>query len=366
MNESNDPSMPLYVQQKSTGGLSRITAERMGTMVIGLVLVMITGCAASFFKEETVAERFDKAMKKLAERCAKEPPKPGDTTCDPLKLKPADPLATEEGRFAHSIKIPNPLPEDSGYKPGMSTKEYFDHLCKTEAGEFIFKTVEKVEGILQMRPRTEATDYMLEHLYAIEDPYGETYGEEFNMGSEALKPGTFQDGYVNPPYADAVKTKDVKKRTYELYKPDQNYKFLEKPIPAFLQSQTDEVKYLRYTRPNTEKLVYEDGQYMYPRDQQPPLIEERIQVPKSRYGFTWRGISRPHDRELGIAGGEVILLDLRVNEVLAVRRGYLASGRTRDTVGGIWWLGAAACPSRPVTAMGEFLHKVLKPTSSVD
>ena len=62
------------------------------------------------------------------------------------KLEPVDPLATEEGKFAHSIRIPNPVPEDSGYKPGTS-KEYFDHLCKTEAGEFIYKTVEKVEGL---------------------------------------------------------------------------------------------------------------------------------------------------------------------------------------------------------------------------
>ena len=177
---------------------------RMGGVVLGLVLVMVTGCAAGLFKEDTVGERFDKAMKKLAERCAKDPPKQGVTDCDPLKLKPADPLATEEGRFAHSIKLPNPVPEDSGYKLGMTSQEYFEHLCKTEAGEFIFKTAENVEGIMQMRPRAEATDYMLQHLYALEDPYGETYGEEFNMGSEARKTG-IQDGYVNPRYADAVK-----------------------------------------------------------------------------------------------------------------------------------------------------------------
>jgi hypothetical protein len=364
MREPNDTTGACNVRLKPAGGLSMLIVSKTGSLVIGLVLVMLTGCAASFFQEETVAERFDKGMKKLAKRCAKEPPKPGDTTCDPLKLKPADPLATAEGRFAHSIKIPNPLPEDSGYQPGMTTKEYFDHLCKHEAGEFIFKTVENVEGIMQMRPRTEATDYMLQHLYVLEDPYGETYGEEFNMGPEALKSG-IQDGYVNPPYSDAVKTKDIKKRGYRRYRPDQSYKFLEKPIPTILQNPADGATYLRYTRPNTDKLVYEDSQYMYPRDQQPQLIEERVMEPKSRYGFTWRGITRPYDRELGIVGGEVIILDLQTNEVLAVRRGYLASGKTLDTVGGIWWLGAAACPPRPVTAMGELLHKVLKPTTSV-
>jgi hypothetical protein len=121
---------------------------------------------------ETVAERFEKAMKKKAEYCRTHKIDPANRRCDILKLQPADPLATEEGRFAHSIKIPNPLPEDSGYKPGMTSEQYFDHLCKTEAGEFIYKTVEQLDGIYMMRPRKEATDYELSHLYALEDPYG--------------------------------------------------------------------------------------------------------------------------------------------------------------------------------------------------
>jgi hypothetical protein len=326
---------------------------------------MIADCAAGLFKEETVAERFDQAMRKLSERCAKNPPKPGNTDCDPLKLKPADPLATEEGRFAHSIKIPNPVPEDSGYKPGMTTKEYFDHLCKTEAGEFIFKTVEDVEGIMQMRPRAEATDYMLQHLYALEDPFGETYGEEFNMGPDALKVGTIQGGFVNPPYSDAVKT-DAGKRGYKLYKPDQNYKFLEKPIPPRLQNPADGAKYLRYTRPNTDKMIVEKGQYIYPRDQQPKMIEERVKKLKSRYAFTWRGIKRPHDRELGIAGGEFIILDVQTQEVLAVRRGYLRTANVRETAGRVWWLGAWPCPSNRSGENHVLMHKVVKPTKSVN
>jgi hypothetical protein len=194
----------------------------------------------------------------------------------------------------------------------------------------------------------------------LEDPYGETYGEEFNMGPDALKTG-IQDGYVNPRYVDAVK-----KRGHSLFKPDQNYKFLEKPIPAHLQSSADGAKYLRYTRPNTDKLIFEDGQYMYPRGQWPPMFEERVKDPKSVYAFTWRGIMRPHDRESGIAGGELIILNVRTNEVLAVRRGYVRSGKALETIGGIWWLGAQACPPRPVTAMGALLHKVLKPTKSVN
>jgi hypothetical protein len=64
---------------------------------------------------------------------------------------PAEWVAAPEGKFAHSIKLPNPLPKDSGYKPGMSSEQYFDHLCKTEAGEFLYKTVENVEGCATAR-----------------------------------------------------------------------------------------------------------------------------------------------------------------------------------------------------------------------
>jgi hypothetical protein len=147
-------------------------------LVLSLGTVLITGCAAGLsVKNKTPGQRFDREMKVFAENCAKAKLKPNDTACDILKLKPADPLAMEEGRFAHSIKVPNPIPENNGYKPGMTPEQYFDHLSKTEAGEFIYKTVENVEGLYQMRLRESAkNDYLLEHLYAMEDPYGLAVG----------------------------------------------------------------------------------------------------------------------------------------------------------------------------------------------
>ena len=81
------------------------------------------------------------------------------------------------------------MPEDSGYKPGMTPEEYFQHLCKAEAGEFIYKTVENVEGIYMMRPRREAMDDEFQHLYALEDPYEHTSDDDM--------PG-IQDSYVQP------------------------------------------------------------------------------------------------------------------------------------------------------------------------
>ncbi|MEQ1792787.1 MAG: hypothetical protein ABL970_01240 [Nitrospira sp.] len=284
---------------------------------VSLILVLIAGCASSpFTRNESPGQRFERAMKEYAEKCAKAKLKPNDTACDILKLKPADPLATEEDRFAHSIKIPNPLPEDSGYRPGMTPEQYFDHLCKTEAGEFIYKTVENVEGLYMMRPRKEATDDELSHLYALEDPYGHvTEGS----GGDARELLVRRGAYV----------------------------FLEERTAGQRGSST----YSRYVA------VYEGNRKT--------LKQEDTTEIRSQYGYAWRGIPRPHDRELGIAGGELIVLDIQNGEVLAVRRGFIRSGAVRNKFTGVWWLGGHACPKgkegRTDFYTFDFLREVLKP-----
>jgi hypothetical protein len=214
--------------------------------MISLVLVGGSGCV-SF--AETPGERFQKVIKEMADLCQSKKLTATDSRCILPKMKPADPLATEEGRFAHSIKIPNPVPEDSGYKPGMTPEQYFEHLCKKEAGEFVYKTVENVDGIYMMRPRLKV-NYEYSHLYALEDPFGFEASKGF---------------YVGP----------------------SGYKYYEVPAVA---STNQESKYTRY-------FGY-DGR----------SIETLQSIPdshrKSRYGYTWRGIVRPNDRENGIGGGK--------------------------------------------------------------
>lgn len=294
------------------------------------------GCLIGLFGQvsavngETVGERFEKAMKKKAEYCATHKIDPANRRCDILKLKPADPLATEEGRFAHSIKIPNPVPEDSGYKPGMTSEQYFDHLCKTEAGEFVYKTVENVVGIYQMRPGKEATDYELEHLYALEDPY------------DATDDPNPQDYLVQPPFGQYQFMESLRtKGEIEISQP-----------------------YMRYSRSSTKEskkdYVYMDGT----RSHRVPYIVKQEGVPslKSRYGYIWRGIQRPQDREFGIAGGELIVMDIQTNDVLGVRRGFIRSGGVRNLTG-IWWLGGQVCPVKKALSSSQFIQRVLRPTA---
>lgn len=282
-------------------------------VLVGLLSAAISSfCSAGLFdKDETVGERFRKAIEKIKQSCERRKLAPREVCGEVAKLKPADPLATEEGRFAHSIKIPNPVPEDGGYKPGMTSQEYFDHLCKTEAGEFIYKTVENVEGIYMMRPRREATDWELEHLYALEDPYGHTNGEASDFEFLFVEPNRYQ--FVEMPLAIERK-------------PSWGKQFLD---PSYGQKPDVTAKYMRYTGHDSKS----------PKT----MVKEYASDLTSRYGVTWRGISRPHDREFGIAGGELIVLDLVTHEVLGVRRGYALSGKVRNSTG-IWWLTGQACP----------------------
>lgn len=302
----------------------------LSVLLVGLLPGVLSACI-SF--AETPEERFQKVMKEMEELCVNKKLIATDSRCILPKMKPADPLATEEGRFAHSIKIPNPVPEDSGYKPGMTPEQYFDHLCKTEAGEFIYKTVENVEGLYMMRPRKVATDYELEHLYALEDPYGHTSDDDM--------PGA-QDSYVQP-----VQGK---------------YQFLEIPLKSEDVS-NDATKYQRYYRdekanPGKKYQTMINGQGVFV-----PYVVTDAKVPtlKSHYGYTWRGITRPHDREFGIAGGELIVLDMETDEVLAVRRGFARTGRIKNNVTGVWWLTALSCPNRGLKTTPKFIQQVLIP-----
>lgn len=281
-------------------------------------------------QDETPGERFRKAIKREAEYCATHKIKPANHRCDITKLQPADPLATEEGRFAHSLKIPNPVPADSGYKPGMTPEQYFEHLCKAEAGEFIYKTVENVEGLYMMRPRKEATDDELSHLYALEDPYGHTTDESYLV----------QDTYVQPATG--------------------KYQFLEVPLSG---SSGEAERYRRYFR---DENAHPGRKYQTAINEQGVFVpyvvaEATVSEIKSRYGYTWRGINRPHERTLGIAGGELIVLDLKTNEVLAVRRGYMRTGLVRNNMTGVWWLTGPSCPNRGTNHTFKFIQKVLKP-----
>ena len=78
-------------------------------------------------------------------------------------------LQDSEAKIAHSLKLPDsvpkPVPFDfskahrKSWLPGTPKQsvQYFNHLCSTEAGEWIFRKVQNVEGFYFARPQGEPT-----------------------------------------------------------------------------------------------------------------------------------------------------------------------------------------------------------------
>ncbi|RKZ98157.1 MAG: hypothetical protein DRQ46_02925 [Gammaproteobacteria bacterium] len=80
---------------------------------------------------------------------------------------------------------------------------------------------------------------------------------------------------------------------------------------------------------------------------------------RSQYGYVWRGIQRPYDRENSIAGGEIAVVDLQTNEILGLWRSFARTGKKDHQ---IWWLGGETCYKRTgKNDFYQFITTVLKP-----
>lgn len=210
---------------------------------------------------------------------------------------PAEWVATPEGRFAHSLKIPNPVPKDSGYRWWMSSKDYFKHLCDTEAGEFIYEKVENVEGFLFMRPPGWPSDSSL-------------------MDARTLEAPGFELTYQ-------LMSDDILSRSTLFVSSHEPFKYVEEPNPASPIGSTSVMRASGYSKGT--KL-----------DQLTVLDQSQ-----STYAFTWRGVRRKADRENRIAGYELIVFRRDNGKVIAVLRDFQRSGVSG---GRVWWLSASYCP----------------------
>jgi hypothetical protein len=250
-------------------------------------------------------------------------------------------LATEEGRIAHSLKLPDSVPKTvpfdfdkaawRAWKPGTPkvAVQYFNHLCSTEAGEWIFKKVQNVEGFYFARPllQERETDRMKDP-YGLEMPWLERLGLIFS---------------------DKLQSHGAK----FIEQPNANYKFIEQPRRNVAWQAHIGESYVRlygYTR----EIFVKEGQVVAAWNERTPMQVMGTDQLSADYGYTWRGIKRAKDRENGIAGGEALIYDLRTKEILAIRRQFLIGLRNPRGVGAILWEIAASCPLSDRTEFQEF------------
>jgi hypothetical protein len=302
--------------------------------------VPVGGCG-----EPTVGQQFRDIMAEIDAKCRKEglgpyldpsePPRSSkrtDSSCDILKVKPVDPLATDEGRFAYSIKLPPPHDKPKvEYKKGMSAEAYFKELCEKEAGEWIFKTVEGVEGVFQARniPITPRYSNLVFYMYEA--------NEILNRNME--------DPLVQPTNG--------------------RYNFMERPRDMDETGQP----YVRFFRGVENKKKFPAGYTVNKNGlfRNVPYIvnSEQTQTLNSRYGFTWRQVKDKDMLESGITGGETIIYDRSTNAVLAYRRFFYRYWPREDSRYTRLADGSGCRPSLTGGAT-DFIQKVLVPVNPAE
>ena len=217
-------------------------------------------------------------------------------------------------------------------------KALFDERCKT-AGEKIYKTVENVEGVFVLRPRTEELNYSDQ--FKLDDPYGYA-----GTGENYLK--LFVRGRTTEPA-----------KTGEIIDPSKvvSYRFVEVSDEAGKG-------FYRYTttmpKEESERLTRNGGGAV-------PLVKTVTQDRIAKYGITWSDISTDIDRQSWIAGSSLKIIDLQTNDVIAERIGYMFDKGQGDTSGGRSPWSAArvnACPSLNEKTF-YFFDRVIKPTGQL-
>lgn len=283
---------------------------------------------------------------------------------------PSDPQQKAAYGYAHGLKLPDSVPKPQPFnfplarlkalipgQPDVPT-QYFNHLCSTESGEYIFKTVENVEGVFQMRPRGKVADTSLDFdRYALEEPTG--VGWSNDEGRDDL----VYEMYIQPMHG--------------------KYTFMERPNPDDSNTIIRAVREVNPNPPYGKQNGYHTAIRIKSGD---AAVNVGVDLPwmvtyktvnhrQARYGFTWRGIKRELDRRYSIAAGEYLVVDMDTNEILAVKRRFKLSGYDRNTNSHIWWGNARPCESevryRPGLTpspipVNVFITRVLRPIVGIN
>lgn len=221
-------------------------------------------------------------------------------------------------------------------------KKEVARLCALDGGDKIYKTVDNVEGVFQMRARKpqyesrpgERSYNAMSDQYGMEDPYGKAQYDDNDVSSFVGNSSIFPDA---PPRGK------------------QGYWFVEQKIA------TASYKKALYRR--TYLVISKKS-----NDPQTPIfLTQPIEVNKlkSRYGYLTEDLTTKEMRDHWIGAGRIKIIDLQTNEVLAERKGYFrASGDLLPEHGNRWTASGAymqnrMCPSNQ--SLLQFLHSALKP-----
>jgi len=220
--------------------------------------------------------------------------------------------------------------------------------CKS-AGVKIYRTVDNVEGVLLMKLRPKWNPYDQNQI----DPYGYDYSmNEGYIESFLLRRNETGSLFADPEkapypgyrYVDVIEA-DGKRYRYTGYMKEVGKKTAEYVARERLKDPT-----------------FPDGIFEF------SLKRTLAKGPAPRYGVTYDDITTPEERKMWIAGSSLRIIDLKTNEVIAERIGYMID-RGMGNIGGgrSPWQHAArwACPKFPGTERPEQIYQTRHFTEQV-
>lgn len=213
----------------------------------------------------------------------------------------------------------------------------FQERCK-KAGEFIYRTAENVESIILLKVRPVEIIYSGQQ--GMDDPYGSDFG-----GEGYIK--TFLQARNDKGFVDGMKAG--------------GYRYVDAIDPSYggRYRYTGTVAEVVHT---SSILMGGDGKTTFKSNE---FVLNRIVAPDPapRYGVTYSDISTPEEHDYWIAGSSLKVIDLKTNEVMAERVGYMMDRGQGNTSGGRqpWELARRnACPPNPYPHQTRnFVEKVL-------
>lgn len=286
---------------------------------------------------------------------------------------------------AAAVAWPEAPPQSHGLdltqRDRATAERYFDWLCTYDATVDIRRKVEKVEGFLFMRPQLESL-LPLEKMEFLRE-----------KGAEGQRPYNlnFDRSYLESPAVDRSGNQD-----YPLSSMNDLVQATYKPREAVARGIDDEshIWFVHSTYAHVERLDWDglpsiaprfrrlewalpkDARFLNESDGKRYLLWPKGKIPrpntvlaydlKSRYGVTWRGIVRsPYDREMNIAGAEILVFDLQTNELLGFMRTYVKTGDANVITGaradGVQWAFSKICKPKSLLSVGLFWRNILKP-----
>ncbi len=219
-------------------------------------------------------------------------------------------------------------PKESVYRPGMTPEAYHKALCEKESGRWIYRKTERVKSYYQIRPHhPETARDDRKDMFVSENPV------EFVLIWAMFSQKRPRGGGTTKIGGEIVR----------------GYEFIETPVREIFGEVTG--PYMRHEVnfvPTTQG--FNDVAFSKP-----------VAKIESQYGFVWRGIERENDREMGIAGVEWGVVDLKSNQILSLMRTFLRGGGR----GAAFSRGMQAC-QLPATDTNPYnlLTETLIPNSS--